>query len=325
MKRPASRYFMYSLGMIPALILFAYVYLTVFLPNVGPAPDIQIEITEERVEHGKYLANHVMLCMDCHAVRDFSLFAGPPEPGSLGGGGEVFSQEMGLPGYFVSKNLTPSALGDWTDGEIYRAITSGVSRDGSALFPLMPYNHYSQLAEEDIYAVIAYLRTVDPIEREIPPAQLDFPVNILINTMPVKANPQPKPSPEDVVNYGRYMTTAAACTDCHTRMEQGSFVGEPFAGGNEYPMPDGSVVRSANITPHETGIGSWSKEEFISRFKVYADSSYTPHHVMPGQFQTYMPWLMYAGMTEEDLSAIYEYLRTIEPVENEIEIFSSVQ
>jgi hypothetical protein len=325
MKKPASRYFVYSLGMIPALILFGYIYLTMFLPNVGPAPDIHIEITDERVEHGKYLANHVMLCMDCHAVRDFSLYAGPPEPGSLGGGGEVFDQEMGLPGYFVSKNITPAALGDWTDGEIYRAITSGVSKDGSALFPLMPYYHYAELADEDIYAVIAYLRTLEPIQNEIPPAQLDFPVSILINTMPIKANPQPKPSPDDVVNYGRYMITASACTDCHTRMERGSFVGEPFAGGNAYPLPDGSIVRSANITPHETGIGSWSKEEFINRFKVYADPSYTPHTVQSGQFQTYMPWLMYAGMTEEDLGAIYEYLRTVEPVENEIEIFTSAQ
>lgn len=301
---------------------FAVGYVTVFLPDVGPPPNLHVEITEEKVAHGKYLAHHVMLCMDCHAVRDFSLFAGPLKPGTEGAGGEVFGQNMGLPGVFISRNLTPANLGDWTDGEIFRAITSGVSRDGSALFPIMPYPNYSQLADEDIHAVIAYLRTLEPVENILPVSKPDFPVNLLINTMPVKAHMKPKPSKADVVDYGRYLITAAACNDCHTRMERGEFVGEPFSGGNEYNLPDGSVVRSANITPHESGIGNWTKEQFVARFKVFADSSYIPMKVEQGQFQTMMPWLMYAGMAEEDLGAIYEYLRTIPAVENRIELFT---
>lgn len=319
------RYLFYLLGIILLLVLSFLGYVKFFLPDVGAAPDIQVELTDERIEHGKYMANHVMLCIDCHAVRDFSLFAGPPEPGTLGSGGELFAENMGLPGRFTSRNLTPAALGDWTDGEIYRAITSGVSRDGSALFPIMPYPHYSQLADEDIYSVIAYLRTLEPVENEIEPPTINFPVNFLINTMPVKPEPQPKPDKNDVVNYGRYLVNAAACTDCHTRMEQGEFVGEPFSGGNEYPLPDGSIVRSANITPHETGIGNWTKEQFVSRFKMYADSSYVPHKVEPGQFQTIMPWLMYSGMTRTDLEAIYEYLRTQPPVENQIKLFTAAE
>lgn len=319
------RYLFYLLGIILLLILSFVGYVKFFLPDVGAAPDIQVEMTDDRIEHGKYLANHVMLCIDCHAVRDFSLFAGPPEPGTLGSGGELFAENMGLPGRFTSRNLTPAALGDWSDGEIYRAITSGVSRDGSALFPIMPYQHYSQLADEDIYSVIAYLRTLEPVENEIEPPTINFPVNFLINTMPVKPEPQPKPDKNDVVNYGRYLVNAAACTDCHTRMEQGEFVGDPFAGGNEYTLPDGSIVRSANITPHETGIGNWTKEQFVSRFKMYADSSYVPHRVEPGQFQTLMPWLMYSGMTRTDLEAIYEYLRTQPPVENQIKLFTAAE
>lgn len=258
-------------------------------------------------------------------IRDFTLFAGPPMPGTLGGGGEVFDQTIGFPGRFISRNLTPSGLGDWTDGEIYRAITSGVSRDGSALFPVMPYPHYSQLAEEDIYSVIAYLRTLEPVENELEPSKPDFPVNFLINTMPVQPAPQVKPDQSDVINYGRYMITSAACTDCHTKMENGQFVGEPYAGGNEYLMPGGVTVRSANLTPHETGIGSWTKEQFVSRFKTYTDSTYSPHTVQPGQFQTIMPWGMYSGMTQEDLEAIYEYLRTIPPVDHRVEIFTSAE
>lgn len=316
------RYLLYIIGILVVTIAFIVGYITFFLPNIGPAPDLKIEITEERVERGKYLANHVMLCMDCHAVRDFTLFAGPLKPGTKGVGGELFDRDnIGVPGSFTAPNVTPAALGNWTDGEIFRAITSGVSKDGSALFPIMPYPNYSQLDEEDIYAVIAYLRSLEPVEFERPPSEYDFPVNLLINTMPMKANMQPKPDKSDVVDYGRYLVTAAACSDCHTRMENGRFVGEPFAGGNEYPMP-GGTVRSANITPHETGIGSWTKEQFITRFKIYADTTYVPHQVQPGQFQTMMPWLMYAEMKEEDLAAIYDYLRTIPAGENRLELFS---
>ncbi len=316
------RYILYIIAILVVTVASIAGYILFFLPNTGPPPDISIEITEERVERGKYLANHVMLCMDCHAVRDFSLFSGPPFPETVGAGGEVFDQEIGLPGSFTSKNLTPAALGDWTDGEIFRAITSGVSRDGSALFPIMPYQHYSQLDEEDIYAVIAYLRTLDPVENEIAPSKADFPVSILINTMPVKPNMQPRPEKHDVINYGRYLITAAACTDCHTLMVRGEYVGEPYAGGNEFPMPGGSIVRAANLTPHETGIGNWTKDEFVARFKIYADSAYVHQHVQPGHFQTYMPWTMYAGMDEDDLGAIYEYLRTIAPVDNRVQLFT---
>lgn len=320
--RKISRYLLYLAGIIAVLVIILLGYFTFFLPNADPPPVMEVEINEETVERGRYLANNVMLCMDCHAVRDFTLFAGPPTPGTEGGGGEVFDQSMGLPGFFVSRNLTPAALGDWTDGEIFRAITSGVSRDGTALFPVMPYPHYSQLDEEDIRAVIAYLRTLEPVVNHHPPSKPDFPVSLLIKTMPVKANLQTRPPKDDVVNYGRYLITAAACTDCHTRMEKGQFVGEPYAGGSEFNMPDGSIVRTANITPHETGIGTWTKEQFVTRFRTYADSTYVPHQVSSGQFQTVMPWLMYGGMEKEDLEAIYEYLRTIPAVENRVVLYS---
>lgn len=309
-------------GILCITILSLVLYLTILLPNVGPPPDITIELTQVRVERGRYLANHVMLCMDCHAVRDFNYFGGPPIPETIGAGGEHFTREFGLPGEFVTPNLTPTALGDWTDGEIFRAIVSGVSKDGTSLFPLMPYPHYSQIDEEDIYSVIAYLRTLEPVETNHPARELDFPVNLLINTMPMEPNLQPKPDKSDPISYGKYLITAAACTDCHTRMERGEFVGEPYAGGNVYPMPDGSLVTSANITPHETGIGSWTKEMFIARFKAFSKETYIPRKVETGQFQTIMPWPMYAEMDEEDLGAIYDYLQTIAPADNRIVPFT---
>ncbi len=317
------RYLIYIAATLILAIVAVIGYITIALPNVGPPPDITIEITEDRVAHGKYLANHVMLCMDCHAVRDFSLFGGPPIPGTLGGGGEEFTREMGLPGNFVAPNLTPAALGDWTDGEIFRAIVSGVSKDGSALFPVMPYPHYSQLDEEDIYSVIAYLRTLDPVEYDLPPREIDFPVSIIINTMPVKPELTERPSKEDIIDYGKYIITAAACTDCHTKHEKGEYVGEPYAGGNEFPLPDGSVVRSANLTPHITGIGNWTKEQFVARFKAYSkENGYEHQNVSPGQFQTIMPWPMYAEMDTADLEAIYAYLMSLPPVDNNLTLFT---
>lgn len=317
------RYLIYLFGIVILTVVFLTGYVAFYLPDAEAAPDISVDVTAEQVARGKYLANHVMLCMDCHAERDFTLFAGPPKPGTLGGGGDVFDENMGFPGRFVSRNLTPVALSEWTDGEIFRAITTGVSRDGSALFPVMPYPHYSKMAEEDIYAVIAYLRTLEPIENELDRSVANFPVNLIINTMPVQPEFRQIPPKDDVVAYGEYLITAAACTDCHTRMENGAFVGKPFAGGNEYHLPDGSIVRSANLTPHETGINYLSKEQFIRRFKMYADSTYTPRKVQPGEFQTLMPWQMYAGMEVEDLEAIYDYLRTLEPVENRVQLFTA--
>lgn len=292
------------------------------LPDVGPAPELTVEITPARVERGEYLANHVFLCMDCHARRDFSLFAGPPAHGTLGAGGEVFDQSMNFPGRFISRNITPHALGDWTDGEIFRAITSGVRKDGTAFFPVMPYKNYGQLDPEDIYAVIACLRTLDPIETVREESKPDFPMNFIINTIPSKPEMGKLPADKSSLEYGRYMTIAAACNECHTKMQKGKVIGEPYAGGFEFTIPNGAILRSANITPHETGIGRWTEEQFIARFKMYADSACVSHQVDPTDFQTAMPWLMYAGMDSTDLAAIYRFLMTVPPVENIMEKYT---
>lgn len=310
------KYPLYLLAILCLLVIFVIAWLTFFMPNVGPPPDISVEITDEKVARGNYLANHVMLCMDCHATRDWSLFAGPPIPGTEGGGGDVFDQEYGFPGRFVAPNITPYALAGWTDGEIHRAITTGVNRDGRALFPIMPWHLYRQLSDEDIRSVIAYIRSLPPIVNDPPPSKADFPVNLILKTMPEKPDLKPVPPRENIIEYGKYMVTASGCIDCHTRHEKGKFVGELYAGGMEFRLPGGSLVRSANLTPHQTGLGGWTKNQFINRFKAYADSIFTPHEVQPGEFQTIMPWTMYAGMDHYDLGAIYEYLTSLNPVDN---------
>ena len=290
------------------------------LPDVGPPPELKVEITPARLERGAYLANHVTLCMDCHSTRDWSTFAGPPVPGTEGVGGERFDQTMGFPGAFYSRNITPAGIKDWTDGELYRAITSGVSRNGDPLFPVMPYGHYGLMAEEDIHSIIAYIRSLPAVEGANTPSVPDFPFNIIMRTIPKPGTPGKLPPMTDAVAYGEYVTNAAGCYDCHTKQEKGEFIGEPFAGDFLFQMPGGAELRTPNITPHETGIGGWTREQFIARFKLYADSSYVAPKVdmMKGEFQTIMPWAMYAGMTEQDLGAIYDYLRTVKPVDQSV-------
>ena len=287
-------------------------YIKTALPNVGPAPDLTVEGTAEQVERGAYLAHHVMVCMDCHSQRDWGKYSGPLMEGTLGMGGEVFDQKFGFPGKYVSSNLTPSNLSDWTDGEIFRAITSGVGKDGRALFPVMPHPNYGQMDREDIKSVIAYLRTLDPVDNQTEPSKSDFPMNFIINTIPRKASFSSVPDKSDKVAYGKYLVTGAACNDCHTRQEQGQFVGNPYAGGMEFPLPNGTTITSTNITPHKNGLGGWTVEQFVGRFKVYQDSSFVFPEVGEGDPQTVMPWSMYAGMAEQDLESIFAYLQTLE-------------
>lgn len=307
-----------GLGVIGVTAAIAYIALA--LPDVGPAPDLKIKSTPQLIARGRYLANHVMLCMDCHAERDFSLYAGPPRPGTLGAGGEVFDRSMGLPGRFVSRNLTPARLADWSDGELFRAITSGVTRDGSALFPIMPYKQYAQIDPRDIHAVIAYLRSLPPVDNALEPSSADFPVSLLINTMPVKPSFRSRPDPADRIAYGEYLATAAACAECHTRALRGKPVGEYLAGGFEFRMPDGAIIRSANLTPHATGLGAWTKAQFIARFQAFKNTPPSPRAAH--QAQTTMPWYMYAHMHESDLGAIFDYLQTLPAVDNRVTVFS---
>jgi len=316
------KYLGYTVAVIVLAIAVLLLYVSMALPSV-PVEDITIEYTQARIDRGDYLANNVTVCMDCHSKRDWGKFSAPLTEGTLGMGGDRFDQSMGLPGIFYARNITPTGISRYTDGELYRVITSGVTKEGRALFPLMPYPYYGRMDKEDIYSIIAYLRTLAPIENDVPDSEADFPMNFILNTIPGPPHPQTKPAKSDQLAYGAYMTNASGCMECHTDVKQGQIIPElAFSGGREFFYPDGSVVRSSNITPHETGIGAWTKEAFIARFKLYTDSAYVAPEVPPGEFNTIMPWTMYGRMTDEDLSAIYAYLRTMKPMENKVVKFT---
>lgn len=318
MKKIILRTLFWLLILLIAVVAGGIAYVKFALPDVGHAPDIHVKITPERVQRGEYLANSVWLCMDCHSERDYSLFSGPPKPGTLGAGGDLFDKRFGFPGKFYALNLTPSGIGDWTDGEILRAMTEGVTNDGRALFPVMPYLILGKADTADLYAVIAYLRTLKPVDRTYPPAELDFPMNIIVNLIPKKADFQPAPDTANKLEYGKSL--AVVCKECHTIADKGQIIeAMQFQGGRPFPMPTGGTVYSANLTPdHATGIGNWSEEQFIRRFKQYSDSGFVLQSVMPNTFNTIMPWKMFSGMKESDLSAIYAYLQSLKPVDNSI-------
>lgn len=313
------------LGIVLVFIIAGIAFLNFTFPKVSPAEELTIEYTPDRVERGAYLANHVAVCMDCHSQRDFSEFSGPPAPGTLGKGGDRFDHGMGFPGVFYAKNITPFGISDYTDGELYRLITTGVTNDGRAMFPLMPYRYYGKMDPEDVYDIIAYVRSIPSIESDIPDSEADFPVSVIIKTIPTDASPEEKPNPSDQLAYGKYMTNVAGCIECHTQVDaQGMVMPDvAFAGGRSFPFPDGSFVTSSNISPDkETGIGSWTEDMFVQRFKQYEDSSYVNPKVPPGEFNTLMPWVMYAGMKEQDLKAIFAYLQSLPSHSNQVTKFT---
>jgi hypothetical protein len=299
-------------------------YVKVALPNVGDAQPIKINYSPERIERGKYIANHITLCVDCHSTRDWTKFSGPITPGTLGKGGERFDQTLGFPGVFYSRNITPKGISRYTDGELFRLITTGVTKEGRAMFPVMPYPYYSKLDPDDVMSVIAYIRSFDPIDNDPPASVADFPMNIIINTIPQKAQCGTKPDTSNTIAYGAYLVNASACMECHTPDKQGQIIpGLAFSGGREFLLPSGGTVRSANITSSTaTGIGNWSEDAFINKFKSYVDSNYKPQNVEKGAFNTIMPWTMYGGMKRSDLAAIYAYLHSLPGKENVVVKFS---
>jgi len=308
----------YVLAGIVLIVLIAVSYISLALPDVGKPENINVNPTAERIKRGEYLVNHVTLCVDCHSKRDWSKFAGPMKFDSLGAGGELFDAKVDFPGEVFVPNITSYHLKDWTDGELFRAITCGVRKNGDAIFPLMPWPYYAKMSREDIYSMIAYLRTLKPLQTDYPKAKLDFPLSLIVHIMPKKENPGIMPSPSDTLNYGAYLVTAAACKECHSQSNNGNYLaGLEFAGGRKFKI-NGHVMSSSNITPDmTTGIGSWTANVFVSRFKSLGDPAMA-QPVSEKNFQTIMPWYAYEGMSEGDLKAMYAFLRTLKPVKNQV-------
>ena len=293
-------------------------------PDVPPAENVTVHSTPEKVARGEYLSNHVTGCTVCHATRDFTKYGGPLKHETVGAGGELFG-EVGSGFEVYSNNITPEAIGSWTDGQLIRAFTAGVSATGEPLFPVMPYPRYARLSPDDVEAIVAYIRTLKPVKSSVPERQLPFPLPLIVRTIPKPAEFRPMPAKSDKQAYGEYLVNAAVCEDCHTPTDDrgAPLPGRQLSGGMELPLPSGGIVRAANITPDaDTGIGTWTEEQFLDKFKAWRGLEPRPLNAQEQRENTFMPWLYYAGMTDEDLSAIYAYLRSAKPVVNRVKKFN---
>jgi len=294
---------------------FSYLYLR--KPAMAPSTDVRVAITASRLARGKYLFN-LADCDGCHSQRDFSRFNGPVIASGRGRG-NVFPPELGLPGLVAPRNITPdeeTGIGKWTDGEKIRAIREGISRDGTALFPMMGYERYRHMSDEDVYSLVAYLNTLEPVNNPVPRSRIAFPVSLFMKGAPRPAGHVPSPDRTNKVKYGEYLVTLAGCVGCHTPAKKGkALAGLILAGGEEFAFPGGMTVVSANITPDlQTGIGRWSEQDFIERFYQYKEYVEKGSPAVGPESFTLMPWLNFAQLEPDDLRAIYAFLRTQKPV-----------
>jgi mono/diheme cytochrome c family protein len=221
----------------------------------------------------------------------------------------------GLPGKVYAPNITPdpeTGAGNWSDDQLARAIREGVGYDGRALFPFMPYPDFRSMSDEDVASVIVYLKSLPAVHQERPPTKLIFPVKYLIRNAPEPLEaPVPEPDVSTPEKRGKYLVAIAACTDCHTPQVRGqSLAGMDFAGGFILDGPWGRVA-SANITPDASGISYYDQAMFTAAIRT--------GFVGARRISQIMPWHTYRGMTDEDIVAIYAYLKTLKPVRHHVD------
>ncbi len=300
----------------------AAVYLLSVFPRSQPASAEAIAVTPVRLARGTYLAQHVLLCSECHSDRDWTVYSAPSVPPTgagrtdcLGAGQAMAGLAADFPGTLCFPNITAdrqTGVGAWTDGELLRAVREGVDRDGQALFPIMPYFIFRHLSAEDARSLVVWIRNLPAASRQHAAKHVNFPVNLFIRLVPKPMTAKgPEPDPSNSVAYGQYLATIGRCGFCHSPRQGQSpepIPGRLFAGGNEFRGPFG-IRLSPNLTPDPSGLGSTTRDEFIALFRRHAK----PERVLPEK-NTIMAWSAYAGMTDADLGAIYDYLRTVPAV-----------
>ena len=259
------------------------------------------------VERGRYLVEVIGSCGNCHTPK------GPQGdlPGKHLAGGfqndEVF-------GTWITPNITSdpeTGIGRWTDDEVIRAIREGRDRDGKTLGPPMPFDQYRRLADSDVKAMVAYLRTVPPVRNVVPRSQYRIP-------LPPSYGPPvgvvPDPPRQDLVKYGEYLAGPVAhCMECHTPfLPEGRLDSSRLGGGGLAFHGPWGVSYAANLTPDpDTGLGNWKDGEIIA--SIYG-ARRAGGRVLPP-----MPTQHYAqGLAEGDLRAIIAYLRSLPPIRNQV-------
>lgn len=258
-------------------------------------------LAETPVERGEYLVRGPMSCGNCHTPQGPE---GPDMAMELAGGQLVIDDAM-IKAY--GANITPAgAVGQWSDAELARAIREGIRPDGSLIGPPMPFSLYRDLSDTDLTAIVAFLRTLKPIENAVPESVYDIPLPPAYGPPVTHVADIPRgPTAE----YGKYMAGPIAhCMECHTPMgPQGPMYDTALGqGGFEFPGPWG-VSTASNITSGAEGLKSFSDAEIATMITegVRPDGS----RMLPP-----MPYAWLAKMTPDDLAATIAYLRTLPPM-----------
>jgi len=245
----------------------------------APIPDLIVAGASEQVRRGEAISDG--FCSACHSTA-----------GTLTGGlniGEDFPVPIGS---FVASNLTPAGqLSRWSDGEIFRAIRNSVDRDGRWLM-IMSYTNTGKLSDDDIRAVIAYIRTVPAAGQQTrnPPDQLSLlgllmlGAGMLPAARPVSTDTVTAPPKGPTLQFGEYILSYQDCRACH---------GEKLTGG--IPGQLGPIGPDLNL------VKGWKLEEFIATMRTGIDPN-------GHQISKDMPWRPVGRMDDEELSAVYEYL-----------------
>ena len=277
----------------------------------GVSSIAQAQTEKELVAKGQYIFAVAGGCA-CHSV--------PKETPNAGG--RAFPIPFGT---VYSTNITQdkeTGLGNWTDQQIYDAMVKGIRPDGSRILPVMPYEGYSGMAQEDIKALVAYLRTLKPVKKATPPLKVWAPFARSLGTpLYLKvfgrfSNP-PAQAPKSGIERGRYLVEhVSLCVDCHTPRNS---IGVPnrslyLAGASKKIGPLGQAV--PNLTPDkETGIGDWKREDIV---EVLLTGTKPDLDNIQGLMAEVIEH-GYKSMTKEDALAIADYLKSVPPIKNKIE------
>jgi mono/diheme cytochrome c family protein len=299
------------------VLLFAFVQFRSNVKFDAPYPDIKASADSAVIARGEYLVYGPAHCVSCHVPMDKMLDVDNGLTIPLSGG---FEESVPGFGTFRAPNLTPdnkTGIGRLSDAEIARSLRHMISSDGRILFPFM---EYQEMSDEDVTAIISFLRSQQAVNHEIKPTEYGFLAKALIAFGLFKAvgpaqTPPVSVKPDSTIAYGKYMAhDIGNCRSCHSKIDNsGKQIGADFAGGFLFApteWSEGYAFVSANITPHKTTgvIANWTEDVFMNRFRAGRIYERTP-----------MPWGCYSRMTETDLKAVYRYLQSLEPVEMVVE------
>ena len=279
--------------------------------------------TPERLARGKYLVEGLLQCYGCHSETDFTHRPERPMPGKMGGG-FVFPNatvELPEPNRVVAPNISPDldyGAGKWKDSDFVRALRQGIGHDGRTLYPLMPYQYFRNLSDEDLASVIVYERSIPPVHIQRPKTVLTEDIKKTFEPLPPLMR-VPQPNASDRVAYGKYLVNAGHCDGCHTPTDEhlNPIPGMEFAGGallTGYWGPDPKQmisVASLNLTPDPSGIAYFDEGMFIEVIRT--------GNVKARPLSNIMPWGFFRKLSDEDLKAIFAYLRTLKPVQHRVD------